>query len=258
MAHALPGFPRPHSRQGNPAIGARDRPAPGHSRTAPSGQPAGRGELLSPDDFLDVRHGSSHRAFPTRNPSSCRPPSEQEGCGAWGSVSYTTEFDFRNETTDDCIVFYLSVKPETFASYAAKTAHGLLDEMILSVGEVDGFYSEWSPSISTRDVKVLTSGKEQKVALPAGHQFDPPRLGHVGDAALYINRRLEFDKRTPERRAVEEMVEVRAERAAPATQAPAAMDPQILQMLRSLRRAAWFIVWLLALIFIALIRVKTQ
>jgi hypothetical protein len=39
-----------------------------------------------------------------------------EGCGAWGSVSYTSEIDFRNETVDDCIWFYLYVKPETFAA----------------------------------------------------------------------------------------------------------------------------------------------
>src|SRR5262249_4286091 len=63
-------------------------------------------------------------------------PAEQESCRAWGSVSYTSDIDFRNETSDDCIVFYLFVKPETFAGYAVKIAHGLLDEIILSVGSV--------------------------------------------------------------------------------------------------------------------------
>ena len=61
-----------------------------------------------------------------------------------------------------------------------------------------GFYSEWSPSISTRNVKVLTKGSEHKITLPPGHQFEPPRLGNVGEAKLYINRRLEFGKRAPE------------------------------------------------------------
>jgi hypothetical protein len=119
---------------------------------------------------------------------------EQESCKAWGSVSYTSEIDFRNETTDDCIIFYLFVKPETFARYAAKVAHGLVDEMILRVGRVAGFYSGWSPSISTTNVKVLTSGSEQKITLPDFNW----RLGHVGEAALYINRHLEFGKRASE------------------------------------------------------------
>ena len=109
-------------------------------------------------------------------------PAEQESCRAWGSVSYTAEIDFRNETTDDCIVFYLFVKPETFARYAAKIAHGLVDEMILSVGSVAGFYSEWSPSISTRNVKVLTGGSEQKITLPPGLSLN--RRGWAMSATL--------------------------------------------------------------------------
>jgi hypothetical protein len=132
-------------------------------------------------------------------------PTKQEECTAWGSVSYTAEIDFRNETMDDCIVFYLSVKPETFARYGAKVAHGLVDEMIFSVKSVAGFYSEWSPSISTQNLKVLTSSDEQKITLPPGHQFEPPRLRYVGGAELFINRLLEFRKRAPEIEAVEEM-----------------------------------------------------
>ncbi len=84
-------------------------------------------------------------------------PAKQERCSAWGCVSYTSEVDFRYETREDCIVFSFFVKPETFARYAEKVAHGLIDEVIFRVGGVDGFYSEWSPSISTRNVKVLTA-----------------------------------------------------------------------------------------------------
>jgi hypothetical protein len=173
-----------------------------------------------------------------------------ERCTAWGCVSYTAEIDFRNETIDDGIIFYLYVKPETFARYGAKVAHGLVDEIVLRVGKVSGFYSEWSPSISTGRVKVLTRGGEQKITLPPGLQFEPPRLGRVGEARLYINRRLEFRQRAPSE-TVEAVADVGTERSiTPQMQAPAAMDPRILQLLGSLRRAAWFIVFLLALIFI--------
>lgn len=178
-------------------------------------------------------------------------PAEQESCTAWGTVSYTAEIDFRNETTDDCIVFYMFVKPDTFARCAAKIAHGLVDEMILRVGSVAGFYSEWSPSISTDHVKVLTKGDEQNITLPAGLQFEPPRLGDIGAAELYINRRLEFVKRAATAEAVEETADVGTVRAVPETRTPAAVDPRTLQMLGSLRRAAWFVVLLLALILIA-------
>jgi hypothetical protein len=176
-------------------------------------------------------------------------PAKQESCIAWGSVSYTSEGgDFRRKTMDDCIEFSLYVKPDTFARYAAKIAYGLVDEMIFRVSSVAGFYSEWSPSISTDSVKVLTDGDEQKITLPAtSPEAKPPRLGHVREADLYINRRLEFGKQAPEPEADEEMSDVGTE---PETQAPPAIDPRMLQMLGSLKSAAWFVVWLLALIFI--------
>lgn len=123
---------------------------------------------------------------------------DQEGCSAWGMVSYTSADDFRKHTEDDCVLFYLFVKPETFGRYAAKIAHGLVDGITFRVGSVSGFYSEWSPDISTNKVKVLAKGKEQKIALPTGIEFEPPRLGEVGEAELFINRRLEFAK--PNRR----------------------------------------------------------
>ena len=181
-------------------------------------------------------------------------PAEQESCKAWGSVSYTTETgDFRNETTDDCVFFYLFVKPDTFARYGAKVAHGLVDEIVLSVNSVAGFYSEWSPSISTHKVKVLCGGEEQKVILPPGLSFEPPRLGQIDGAELFINRRLEFRKRAPEPEAIEEISDTGTERAVPVMQSPAAVDPRMMQMLGSLRKAAWLVVCLLALIFIAIL-----
>ena len=147
---------------------------------------------------------------------------KQESCSAWGSVSYTAEIDFRNETMVDCVTFYLFVKPDTFVRYGAKIAHGLVDEILLRVGAVAGFYSEWSPAISTDNIKVLTSGEEQKIILPTDLDFKPPRLGEVGSAELFINRHLEFRKRVPEPEAVEEMIDPGTERPVPAMQGPAA------------------------------------
>jgi hypothetical protein len=176
-------------------------------------------------------------------------PAEQEKCKAWGSVSYTTEIDFRNETMDDCIIFYLFVKLETFARYGAKVAHGLVDEMTFGVKSVAGFYSEWSPEISTRSVKVLTPGKEHKITLPRGVKFEPPRLGDVGGIELFINRRIEFRNRAVE---LEKVADLGTERVFPPTQTTAAVDPQMLQVLRSLRWAG-FAVCILALIILILL-----
>lgn len=180
--------------------------------------------------------------------------SDQENCTSWGSVSYTSEVDFRSSTSDDCVVFYLSVKPDTFARYAAKVAAGAVDEITFRIGSVAGFYAEWSPSISTNSVKVLTRGDEQRVQLPQGVEFEPPRLGEVGAAALYINRRLEFAKREADTDDDQEPALPGTVLLAPETKvAVAAPDPQTLRALKSLKRAAWFIASVLTLIFLALV-----
>jgi hypothetical protein len=165
----------------------------------------------------------------------------QERYEAWGCVSYTVETDFRYETTEDCIVFFLFVKPETFALYAAKISYGAVDEMILRVSSVAGFYSEWSPSISTDNVKVLTKG-DQKVTLTTEAPFEPPRLGKVGEAALYINRRLELGNSASAPQEVGAIVESETKNIEPETRNLAEFDTLTLQMLVSLRCPLWFIV----------------
>jgi hypothetical protein len=177
-------------------------------------------------------------------------PAEQERCGSFGYVSFTVDM---NHTQDDCIRFYLVVKPDTFARYAAKIAQGSVDEITFSVQSVDGFYSDWNP-FSTDKVKVLTDGGEQKIALPSGLEFEPPRLGHIPTASLYINRRLEFGKGDPEPDIDEKVPDLGSEPVVPEAQAPPAMDAPMLLMLQSVKRAAWFVMGLLTLIFIELLR----
>ncbi|MER8931018.1 hypothetical protein NKI34_34455 [Mesorhizobium sp. M0700] len=102
---------------------------------------------------------------------------EQEQCVAWGVVSYTSEIDFREETTPDCIGFYLFVRPDRFARYAEMVASSALEEVLFFVGRVPGFYSDWSPSTSTNRIKILADKNAQKIEIPPDCEIDPPRLG---------------------------------------------------------------------------------
>lgn len=170
---------------------------------------------------------------------------EGERCIAWGTVSYTSEVDFRNQTIDDCICFYLYVKPETFARYVALIDQGAIDTIAFSVRSVAGFYSEWSPSISTNRVKVLLSGDEHKFALPPEFQVAPPRLGRVADARLLLYRRLELGKDSPSALAIGDGAAPDSPAANPALQITSETDPRILPILVSLKLAAWLAVALL-------------
>jgi len=170
-----------------------------------------------------------------------------ESCNAWGGVSYTAEIDFRNETVDDYICFFLSVKPETFARYVTLIDQGAIDTIHFSVGSVDGFYSKWGPSISKDEVKVLSRDDPHKLDLPPDFQGEPPRLGRVREARLLLHRRLELGKDSPVPPAIDDSADPTPP-AKPALQLTSEMDPRLLPVLASLKQAAWVAVALLAAI----------
>lgn len=112
-----------------------------------------------------------------------------ERCSAWGGVSYTSEIDFRTETEDDILQFSVYVSPERFKEYYDLITQAKPDVFYIRLGRVSGFYSEWSPSISTNRIKVLTRGSEHMIETPEGCDVDPPRLGEVGEFSLTVARR---------------------------------------------------------------------
>lgn len=178
--------------------------------------------------------------------------SEPEKCRAWGIVSYDFENDFRNETAPDCLGFSLVVKPETFARYVAQINSRAVSDIVFRVGGVNGFYSEWSPSISTTSVKVLTRGAEHEVEQLGDDDIDIPRLGEVSEATLYINHRIGFeilDERSDERASapIEHSEPLLVSRNGGNSEL---IDARGIKALDSIKRAAWFIVLLLAMILV--------
>lgn len=118
---------------------------------------------------------------------------QKEHCSVWGSPSYTYENDFRTETNPDTVQIHLGVSKEKFDKLAALISNTKIDVCTVRVSKVAGFYSDWSPSISTDSVKVLTRGSEQNIEFPEGCEIDPPRLGEVGDFDLTLTTRCELN-----------------------------------------------------------------
>mgnify|MGYP003377652578 CR=1 FL=1 len=167
-----------------------------------------------------------------------------ETCTAWGEVSNTYEIDFRSRSDDDSIWFSIFMHPENYNALCYFAKHGgKQDEVFLSVKGVSGFYSEWSPEVSTSSIKVLTSGEEQKIIRPEGHN-EPPRLGKVSKFTLYFSRRTALDppiKDDDEKDASD----------LPSSPANANVDLELISKLQTtlekLRIPLWLIVVLLAL-----------
>lgn len=180
---------------------------------------------------------------------------KEQGCSAWGCVSYTSEIDFRTDTQPDMIDFYLAVNAESFDRYVQRIREKSVTSALFIVGQISGFYSDWSPSITTSNIKVLTSDqKDHHVEIPEGCEITPPRLGVVGKAEFYLNTAQEFN--FPSTQDFDDCAEDETlqadsiESASSSVVRPVAQiaDAKVIAALKSLRLAAWLIAGLLFLI----------
>jgi hypothetical protein len=177
-----------------------------------------------------------------------------ETCSAWGSLSYTTDIDFCDVTSDDSITFYFKVTKDRFARLLSMIAAKSITGGTLRVSDVEGFYSDWSPGISTDDIKVLTRDeKDHPVEIPEGCSITPPRLGKIGEFELYLHSELKFSQLQESDFNDELDDDGSSHPAISLSDMPVArpvVDAKMLGVLKSLRIAAWIITGLLFLIFI--------
>jgi hypothetical protein len=169
-----------------------------------------------------------------------------EYCLSSGGVGFTTEIDFYNNTYDDFVELYLYVHSDTFDFYSNMIVSGAVDSGLLRISKVEGFYSDWSPSIYTGDVKILTSDSAHVVQRPVDCDIDPPRLGKVGEVRFHLQKRLQIVGTVPETDSND------APPASPpeylTTTLPSNTDNRDIKLLHSLRLAAWIIAALLVIV----------
>lgn len=176
---------------------------------------------------------------------------EQENCEAWAMVGYTDTDDYPRLDEDDVVAFNLLVKPSTFERYAARISNGTADEVILSVGRVDGFYAAWSPGIDTREVKVLAAGEEQVVETPDSKDYAIPRIGAVGDVDLYINAKRAQARNAGDPETADENEITTTPLVRPEAAVPGAIDLATTKALKGLATSAKWIIGLLVVLIIA-------
>jgi hypothetical protein len=103
----------------------------------------------------------------------------KERVSVWGIPRNTVGIDFRDYTQEDVIQITVRLKPENFDPLVKRLQIGAIDQLYLNIEKVPGFYSEWSPEVSTNRVKVLAMGNNEEVVMPDGVDFQPPYLHGV-------------------------------------------------------------------------------
>lgn len=108
---------------------------------------------------------------------------DKEDCDVWGKPQNTYELDFSYDTSPDSIQIILTLKEDRFDELKQQIINKTISTMELVIGGVDGFYSHWTPGISSHRVKVLT--KDHILDEPEGLHVS--RLKHVGEWSLHTN-----------------------------------------------------------------------
>lgn len=121
----------------------------------------------------------------------------EERCVALGFPAYADDNDFVRQSQDDYLGFYLLVHKQAFWQLAENVKRGVVKEVIFSAGAVDGFYSTWTPDITTSAVKILTQGDAQPLTPAPPGDISLPRLGKVGRASLSVSHQIEFPQLGP-------------------------------------------------------------
>jgi hypothetical protein len=110
---------------------------------------------------------------------------DEESFHVFGSPSYEHEWDFENLLQSDTVEVEV-VLPASRFERIASFVESDNPKAVLILGGVHGFYSEWSPSIRTTDIKILANLKDQNVSKDGEAEIDPPVLGKIGSFSFRL------------------------------------------------------------------------
>ncbi len=116
-----------------------------------------------------------------------------EVCNLWGSPSYKGEIDFREFIEADHLSVSIFVKNSHFESFVRMIESKTVESIKLMLKEVDGFYSPWSPSISTSSIKILTEYHEVEGEIDLDRPL--PLVGKVGEFSLVFSSSLNLNQK---------------------------------------------------------------
>ena len=113
----------------------------------------------------------------------------KDRCCLWGSVSYTSDWDFQNKTEPDCVQINIYLSAEKFDDLMKFAKFPRPTSAEIHLRGVSGFYSDWSPSIRTDSIKILANAEDQRLEDPEGLAFAPPVLGYVREFGITMQQK---------------------------------------------------------------------
>jgi hypothetical protein len=116
---------------------------------------------------------------------------QRETCRVWGSLAFESDTDFRSERIEDSLQITYYLEHKKFNSLFELISNNQVDRLTIRLSDVEGFYSDWSPSIFPDFIKVLARVEDHGLQVDEEWKKRIPMLGKVGEASLTVNRTLE-------------------------------------------------------------------
>jgi hypothetical protein len=126
-----------------------------------------------------------------------------QGCRVYGIPSYDSEdSNFRTKTQDDYFGIDLYIDEVELNDIVQAVESKNADSVVLRISGVSGFYSYWSPTINTSNIKILTS--YHTITKPEGSTISPHLIGTADEFWISLTKKsenkldLELDTEIPE------------------------------------------------------------
>jgi hypothetical protein len=112
--------------------------------------------------------------------------SDEPYCQLHGTPGFEYENDFRNHYVPDSVEITLGVSEKKFNEISEAIRNKSISSLFIQLSAVKGFYSNWSPSISTMRMKVLTRAHNLEIPKDIEKDIDIElhHLGEVGEFKL--------------------------------------------------------------------------
>ena len=119
--------------------------------------------------------------------------SNKQTCYLSGSPGYKAEFDFKDIYQPDYVQVNIGMPDDKFNEIAEGIKNKSFTSFYLSLTDIKGFYSDWSPEISTPFIKVLTRAHELEAPKDMNIKID--HLGDVGEFNLTMESTINFENK---------------------------------------------------------------
>jgi hypothetical protein len=112
---------------------------------------------------------------------------DTDQCSLYAQIEHEYEVSFRHTQVPDRLLFEIRFSKNRFQELLKLIQTDEIDCMYFNVSGVEGFYSEWSPSIYPHVIKVLTSDDKQIIDSPSDTKIIPKRTGVVHEFSISCN-----------------------------------------------------------------------